>query len=374
MKLICSECRKEYGKDERIYKCGCGGVLEIEGKDVSFPKDKIKQRKTSIWRYREAIPIESNKDIVTLGEGFTPLVPVRIGSLEVMAKLDFLFPTGSFKDRGSSVMMSHVKGIGVREVIEDSSGNAGASVSAYSAKAGISCEIFCPSHASEGKLAQIRLYGANLNKVEGTREDTKKAVLEKAKDTYYASHNWNPYFLEGTKTIAFEIAEQLGWSSPENVICPCGNGGIYLGLYIGFKELIEHGIVNSMPKLFGVQSFACPPLYEAYKHSKDTPDPFTQKEKTIAEGVCLAKPIRGKAILKAVKETKGAMGIVNDEETIEGLRMLASQGLFVEPTSAIVAKALEKFVKNGIVKEGEKTIVVLSGSGLKAAGELSKII
>ena len=374
MKLVCPECGKEYGKDERIYKCGCGGVLDIEGKDVSFPRDKIKQRNPTIWRYREAIPIESNKNIVTLGEGFTPLVPVRIGSLEVMAKLDFLFPTGSFKDRGSSVMISHVKGIGVREVIEDSSGNAGASVSAYSAKAGISCEIFCPSYASEGKLAQILLYGAKLNRIEGTREDTEKAVLEKAKDTYYASHNWNPYFLEGTKTLAFEIAEQLGWSSPDSVICPCGNGGIYLGLYIGFRELMEQGIVDSMPKLFGVQSFACPPIYEAYKQGKDKPDSFTQTEKTIAEGVCLAKPNRGEAILKTVKETKGAMGIVNDKETIEGLKMLASQGVFVEPTSAIVVKALEKFVKNGIVKEGEKTIVVLSGSGLKVAGELSKII
>ncbi len=374
MKLICSECGKEYGNDEKIYKCECGGVLEIEGKEVSFPKDKIRQRSPTIWRYREAIPIESDKDIVTLGEGFTPLVPVKINGIETLAKLDFLFPTGSFKDRGSSVMMSHVKGIGVREVIEDSSGNAGASVAAYSAKAGISCEIFCPSHASEGKLAQIRLYGAKLNKVEGTREDTKKAVLKRAKDVYYASHNWNPYFLEGTKTLAFEIAEQLGWSSPENVICPCGNGGIYLGLYIGFKELMEQGIVNSMPKLLGVQSSACPPIYEAYKQGKEKPEPFTQKEKTIAEGVCLAKPIRGKAILKAMKETKGAMEIVNDGETIEGLKMLASQGMFVEPTSAIVVKALEKFVKNGIVKEGEKTIVVLSGSGLKAAGELSKII
>ncbi|MEE9323272.1 MAG: threonine synthase [Candidatus Aenigmarchaeota archaeon] len=373
MKFVCSECGEEYGKNDKIYKCECGGVLELGEKDVSFPKDKIKQRNPSIWRYREAIPIESDKDIVTLGEGFTPLVPLKIGGLDVMAKLDFMFPTGSFKDRGSSVMISHVKGMGVREIIEDSSGNAGASVSAYSAKAGISCEIFCPSYASKGKLAQIQLYGAKLNKVEGSREDAEKAVLKKAETVYYASHNWNPYFLEGTKTLAFEIAEQLGWKSPENVICPCGNGGIYLGLYIGFKELIEQEIVSEMPRLFGVQSFACPPLYEAYKHGKGTPEPFTQTEKTIAEGVCLAKPNRGKEILEAVKESKGAMEIVNDDEVIEGLKMLASQGVFVEPTSAIVVKALEKSVKGGLVKKDEKTVMVLSGSGLKATGELSKM-
>ncbi len=374
MKLVCSECGKEYGNNERIYKCGCGGVLDIGGKEVSFPLEKIKHRNPTIWRYREAIPIESDRDIVTLGEGFTPLVPLKINGIEMLAKLDFLFPTCSFKDRGSSVMMSHVKSIGVRNVIEDSSGNAGASVSAYSAKAGISCEIFCPSYASEGKLAQIRLYGAKLKKVEGTREDTEKAVLEKAKDTYYASHSWNPFFLEGTKTVAFEIAEQLGWSSPDSVICPCGTGGGYLGLYIGFRELMEQGVVDSMPRLLGVQSSACPPLYEAYRQGREKPDPFTQKEKTIAEGVCLAKPNRGKEVLKAVKETKGAMGVVNDREVMEGLKMLAKQGFFVEPTSAVVVKALEKFVKNCVLKKDGKNVMVLSGSGLKAAGELSKII
>lgn len=371
MKLVCSECGNPH-ENEKMFKCKCGGTLELEGKEVSFPLDKIKQRSPSIWRYREAIPVDSGK-AVTLGEGSTPIVPVSVGGAEVLAKLDFMFPTGSFKDRGSSVMISKVRDLGVKEVIEDSSGNAGASVSAYSAKAGISCEIFCPSYASEGKLAQIRMYGAKLNKVPGTREDTEKAVLEKAGNVYYASHNWNPFFLEGTKTLAFEIAEQLGWKSPDSVICPCGNGGIYLGLYIGFKELVEQGVVDSMPRLLGVQSFACPPLYHAYKHSKETPDPFTQKEKTIAEGVCLAKPNRGKAILQAMKDSKGSMEIVNDNEVKEGLKVMASQGIFIEPTSAIVVKAFEKFVKSGIAKKDENNVVVLSGSGLKAIDYISKI-
>jgi threonine synthase len=373
-KLVCSECGREFPANERIYKCGCGGVLEIGGKDVGFPIEKIRQREPSIWRYREAIPVESDKNIVTLGEGFTPLVPLRIGGTETLAKLDFLFPTGSFKDRGSSVMMSYVKGIGIRKVIEDSSGNAGASVSAYAAKAGISCEIFCPSHASEGKLTQIRMYGAKLNRIDGTREDAEKAVLEKANKVYYASHNWNPYFLEGTKTLAFEIAEQLGWSSPDSVICPCGNGGIYLGLFIGFGELIEQGVVDSMPRLLGVQSSACPPLYKAYAEGTDMVKDFTQTEKTIAEGVCLAKPVRGKQILKAMKESGGGFRTASDKETVSGLKFLASKGIYVEPTSSMVVPAVEKFVSGGLAGKNEKTVIVLSGSGLKAGETLAKVI
>ena len=372
--MVCSECGKEYGKDEKRHRCGCGGVFELIEKNVAFPLDKIGRREPTIWRYREAIPVDSDGDIVSLGEGFTPLIPVKMMGMDVRVKLDFISPTGSFKDRGTSVMLSHVRSLGVDEVIEDSSGNAGASVSAYSAKAGMACEIFCPSYASEGKLTQIRFYGARLNKIPGTREDTENAVLEKAEGTYYASHNWNPYFLEGTKTMAFEIAEQLGWNSPDSVTCPCGNGGIYLGLYIGFKELMEGGIIDSMPKLLGVQSMACSPLYEAAREGKDNPDPFTQTERTIAEGVCLAKPGRGRAILRAMRASGGAMEIVNDEEVVEGIRTLATRGIFVEPTSAIVVKAMEKFVESGIIDRSGINVMMLSGNGLKAVEELSRMI
>jgi len=374
VEFVCSRCGKTYEKTERVYKCECGGVLELKGKNVSFPLRKIERRKPSIWRYREAIPIESDRHIVTLGEGFTPVVPVKIGEANVLAKLDFLFPTGSFKDRGSSVMVSYLRETGIRRIVEDSSGNAGASVSAYSAKAGISCEIFCPAYASEGKLVQIRLYGAKLTKVEGTREDTEKAVRKRAETVYYASHNWNPYFLEGTKTLAFEIAEQLGWEIPDNVICPCGNGGIYLGLHIGFKELMEEGVTDSIPRLFGVQSHACPPLYLAYKEGKDKPEPFTQTKKTIAEGVCLAKPSRGEMIMNVMKETDGGFEVVNERETREGIGTLAKQGIFVEPTSAVVVKALEKLTEKGVIGRDEKTVVVLSGSGLKATEIILKAV
>jgi len=370
--FICSECGRDYPADEKEYRCLCEGVFEMTEKEVSFPLERIRERKHTIWRYREAIPIESDKNIVSFDEGFTPLLPLKLKDFEVLAKLDFLFPTGSFKDRGSSVMMSFLKGLGVKRIMDDSSGNAGASIAAYAANAGISCEIFCPEYASGGKLTQIKYYGAKLNRIAGTREDAEMAAMERANkaNVYYASHNWNPYFLEGTKTLAFEIAEQLGWSSPDNIICPCGNGGVYLGLFIGFSELIEQGIVDSMPRLLGVQSSACPPIYNSYREGIDFVREFRQTEKTMAEGVCLARPVRGKIILRAVKQSKGSLETVRDDEVIRDLRLLASRGIFVEPTSAIVMPALEKFIKGGVMGKKEKTVLVLTGSGLKAADKL----
>jgi len=296
--LICSECERDYRIDEKSYQCVCGGAFELTEKNVSFPLKKIKGREPSIWRYREAIPVESDKNIVSFGEGLTPMVQMKLKDSEILAKLDFLFPTGSFKDRGSSVMISHVKSMGIRKVMDDSSGN-------------------------------------------------------------------------GTKTVAFEIAEQLNWESPDNIICPCGNGGVYAGLFIGFSELLEKGIVKKIPKLLGVQSSACPPIYNAYREKIDFAREFTQTEKTIAEGVCLAKPPRGQMILRATRQSKGAFEIVNDDEVIRGLRLLSSQGIFVEPTSAIVVPALEKFNKSGTIGKKEKTVLILTGSGLKATDTLA---
>jgi len=300
----------------------------------------------------------------------TPLIPLVYKNFNLIAKLDYVFPTGSFKDRGASVLITKVKEMNVKKIVEDSSGNAGAAISAYSAKAGIQCEIFCPSYASKGKLTQILLYGAKLNRIHGTREDTAKAVLREAKRVYYASHNWNPFFLEGTKTVAYEISEQLDWNSPDNVVCPCGNGGIYLGLHMGFKELINEGIIDKIPRLLGVQSDVCCPLYNSYKENKEFVEPVIQRKKTIAEGICLANPSRGKLIIKAMKETKGAMTIVSDREVIEGLKILSRKGIYVEPTSAVVVKALDKFEKEKIIEKDEKTVIILSGSGLKATETL----
>lgn len=370
--FICSQCHRKFPITRFQYNCDCGNSLELI-KNVTFPLEKILQRRHTLWRYQEAIPIENKENIVSFGEGMTPLVDFLYKDFNLKVKIDFLFPSGSYKDRGATVLISKLKEIGVESIIEDSSGNAGAAIACYSAKAKIKCEIYCPESTSEGKIAQIQLYGAKVRKIPGTRADTSHAILENAKKYYYASHNWNPFFLEGTKTVAYEIADQLNWNSPDAVICPVGFGSIYLGLYIGFKELFEKKVIKKLPKLLGVQSNTCCPIYKAYIKKSDNILKYTQKNQTLAEGICSEKPIRNNLILNALKETNGSFVTVSENEIIKGTKSLASQGLYVEPTSAFVLPAIYKFYDNNIINPNQTVVIILTGSGLKSTEKIAKL-
>ncbi len=369
----CHACNRTYSIDTLRYKCDCGGVLNLKKEGNAFPLDEISGRSSTLWRYREAIPVSNDSSIVSLGEGMTPLLPFHDIESKHYLKLDFISPTGSYKDRGASVLISKLKELGIREVVEDSSGNAGAAIAAYCARSEIGCTIYCPASTSKGKLAQIGAYGARLKLIEGNRAATTEAVLEAAETTYYASHNWNPFFLEGTKTVAFEIAEQLGWRAPDHVICPIGFGSVYLGLYIGFGELCRKGIIERIPHLHGVQSAACSPIYTAYSENgkiKRTPQTY----ETLAEGIAAEYPIRGEMILEAQRETDGVFTVVSEEDIKAGIQALAGRGIYVEPTSAVVVKAFDKFVEAGITGRGDTVVSILTGSGLKATEKLMKIL
>ncbi len=321
----------------------------------------------SLWRYREALPIGEETEIVTLGEGMTPLVPLDVNAPEHFVKLDYLCPTGSYKDRGASVLLTHLKALGVETVVEDSSGNAGAAIAAYSARAGIHCTIYCPESTSKGKLRQISAYGAELKLVAGNRMATTEAVKLAAETICYASHNWHPFFLEGTKTLAYEITEQLGWRAPTYVLCPVGFGSIYLGLAIGFRELQVQGIIESVPRLLGVQPKVCCPIYNAYTENGTSISRMKQTRDTLAEGITAELPIRADNILEALHLTNGAFTTVNDTDIEEGMKTLAAKGIYVEPTSAVVVKAYQKFRESGIIKDGDLTVSILTGIGLKAS-------
>ena len=292
---------------------------------------------------------------------------IEFGSHRVLLKIDYLFPTGSFKDRGATVLISKARELGIQRVVEDSSGNAGSAIAAYCAKARIECKIFVPPKASSGKLVQIQSYGAHLKKIEGSREKTAEAARRVASSIYYASHCWNPFFLHGTKTFAFEIWEQLGWKIPDVLVLPIGHGTLFLGAYLGFKELKEAGKVKKMPRLVGVQSAACAPLYHAFKKGWTDPSPMGEKL-TLAEGIAIGKPFRGRQILNAVRETDGEIVAVTEEEIKRAWKEMGRSGYFIEPTSAATIAGLKKILKN---IKNEVVVSTLTGTGLKTAEKVS---
>jgi threonine synthase len=328
-----------------------------------FPRAEIARRPATLWRYREALPLERPEEGVSLGEVMTPLVPLELPRGRVLLKCDQQLPSGSYKDRGSAVMLSAIREMGIDHILEDSSGNAGASIAAYAARAGVRADIFAPEAASPGKLAQIAAHGANLVRVPGPRSNAAAAALEAASTTYYASHCWNPFFLHGVKTLAFEIVEQLDWQMPREVIVPAGNGALLLGLWLGFDELRLAGVIPRWPRLVAVQAAACAPVYHAWR-GESAPEAGA----TIAEGIAIANPVRLREIRSVVNLTGGRVVTVSEEEIVFALRYLAGNGFFVEPTSAAApAACLAQGAEAG-------SVVVLTGHGLKAAAQVAQSI
>ena len=372
--MCCARCDKRYEADDRRWQCSCGGVLDLLLPPSRISPDLVQQRPPDLWRYREALPPLASQ--ISLGESMTPLIPFDHRGRAIWLKCDYLLPTGSYKDRGAAILMSHLQAMGIQRVVEDSSGNAAAALAAYAARAGIDIEVFCPASASPGKLAQIKLYGAKLRLIDGPRQRTTEALEHHVRATgdFYASHLWHPYFLEGVKTVAFEITEQNGWQAPGVVICPVGAGSILLGLYKGFTELRQAGVIERLPRLFAVQAANICPVYQAYEHHDSDVPPMAAPQPTLAEGIALPRPVRGPMLLQALRETDGGVTVVSEEEIRQGLVILGRCGICVEPTSAVVIKAFEHLEDAGIVQSHEQVVLVLSGFGLKAGSVLQQLV
>ncbi|MDZ7295570.1 MAG: threonine synthase [candidate division KSB1 bacterium] len=367
--LVCQACGATYSLDEPRWRCKCGGVLDVEFAPA-FDLARIRQRPPTLWRYREALPIRDDANRVSFCEGLTPLIETEIGGRSVFVKQEHLFPTGSFKDRGASVLVSKIRELGIRRVVEDSSGNAGCAVAAYCARADIECEIFVPADTAEAKLTQIRLYGARLRRIPGTREDTARAAWDAAQHKYYASHVWNPFFLQGTKTFAYEVCEQMGWQAPDTVVLPVGHGTLLLGAYIGFRDLQGAGIIGRLPKLIGVQAMASAPVYEAFLRGMEQPLTIA-KRPTIAEGIAIAEPVRGKQVLRVVRETNGRILAVEETEIADALLAMCRKGFYIEPTSAAAIAGVRRYIQQA--QPDEVIVSALTGHGLKATEKMAKI-
>ncbi len=367
VQMVCRACGAIHPEATGRWRCVCGAPLDVDF-EGAIDTRRIAGRPPGMWRYREALPVSADHHVVSFNEGFTPLIQVRIDGRLLTLKQENLFPTGSFKDRGASVLISRALELGVERVVEDSSGNAGAAVAAYAAKAGMACEIFVPESTSPGKLAQIRLYGAKLIRVPGTREATARAAMDAAERHFYASHVWNPFFFQGTKTYAFEIWEQLGFTAPDALIVPTGHGTLLIGAFLGFQDLLKNGLIARLPRMIAVQAAGCAPIYRMWRDQLPEIPPASSGD-TVAEGIAIAEPTRASQILDIVRETGGEVVSVTDHEIEKALLKICNQGLYAEPTSATAIAAFGKFTAS----VDECIVAPLTGHGLKSTEKMLKL-
>jgi threonine synthase len=346
--------------DEPIWISKNGKLLNIQF-EAKFDIKKIKNSNKRLWRYEDAIALDQTKGIVSMNEGFTPLEKIKLNKKEVYIKHEHLFCSGSYKDRGATTLITKAKQLGIKKIVQDSSGNAGCAIAAYAAKAQIECDIYLPQNTNESKIIQMQAYGATINKVKGNRKDTSIAAYKAAQINYYASHCYNPWFFEGTKTFAFEICEQLNWKCPDSVILPAGNGTLIIGCYIGFTQLANAGIINKMPKIVAVQTAICSPLADKFFNIEKTENEYSSN--SIAEGIAIVNAPRSEQIIDAVIKTNGTFIKVTEDEIKNTWKKMAQTGFYIEPTSAATIAGVEKYI---LESDDEIIVSLFSGHGLKS--------
>ena len=365
MRVVCNDCGKLTDYTLDAWRCTCGGAWE-PADQPSFNIKKINPADTSIWRYGKLLGLDVHSPYEQMGVGRTPLVPIELFGKQVHLKLEYLMPTGSFKDRGVNPMVNQLMYMGVQSMVEDSSGNAGASLAAHGARFGIHTQIFVPDYASPNKQHQISLYGVEMIKIAGSRKDTETAAQDAVGlGRTYASHAYHPAYLSGQMTAAFEVWEQLGKKAPDWILCPVAQGGQFLGFWFGFSRLLAAGLIDRLPRLVAVQSAQVAPLFHAWKAGLEDVPQVDPIGRTIAEGVSIARPVRGKRLLEAVYESDGLVMAISEEEIVLGQQLLAHKGFYVEPTSALVIAALKILVEKKI--DVTNALLTLTGNGLKGS-------
>lgn len=356
---VCGHCERPAAALD--WRCtACDGPLEITNLPA-FAADQLAHER-GVRRYRAMLPVDP---VVGLGEGGTPLEHVRMSGYEFWAKLEYFAPTASYKDRGTALLINHLLAHGVRAVAEDSSGNAGASLAAYAAAARMQARVYIPAHASDAKQRQITCFGAELRAVGGPRAAATAAceAAVASEGLIYASHAWSPFCIAGHMTCAWEIWEQLGRRVPDALICPVGQGNLFLGLARGFAALRAARLIERLPRLYAAQAAACAPIVSAWQANRDEPQPVAEQP-TAAEGIRITAPIRGREVLQAIRDTGGA-AIAVDEAAIQAAQHdLRRHGLLIEPTSAVAVAALPMI--RAALGNAATIVIPLTGSGLKA--------
>ncbi|MBU2559731.1 threonine synthase [archaeon] len=374
-RLKCIKCSEEYPHDKQTFICEkCQGLLEvsIDIDKVSADKDTFDKRPIGVWRYREFLPVGEGAKIITLKEGGTPLYPgeniqKKIGLDDLYIKNEGANPTGSFKDRGMTLGLTKALEFKATGVCCASTGNTSASLAAYAAKANLKCLVILPAgKIAVGKLAQAILHGAKVVAIRGNFDDALKLVRAASeKFDIYLLNSINPWRLEGQKTAAFEIIDQLGWQAPDRIIVPVGNCGNISAIWKGFKEFYNYGLIDKLPKMTGIQAEGASPVAQAFKEGKDDVVPFNNPD-TIATAIRIGAPVNAPKALAAVKESGGLLETVTDEEILNAQTLLAClEGIGVEPASAASIAGLVKLTKSSEIDTSEKIVCITTGHALK---------
>jgi threonine synthase len=373
--LKCRECGREYAP-KKIYVCeDCFGPLDViyNYDSTNIDKRALRDRPRTVWRYLELLPIANPSTIVDLGAGYTILHRAKrlaraLGLKEVYVKDDTVNPTYSFKDRPATVAVSKAVEFGSKAVGCVSTGNLAAATAAHAAKAGLPCYIFIPVGIELNKIVQATAYGANIIAVKGTYDDANVLAAQAAEiyDWAFLNINIRPYYVEGSKTLAFETCEQLGWSLPDHVIVPVASGALLCAIGKGFDEFKKLDLIeNSKIRVTGAQPQGCSPVVTAFKSNTDEVFPI-EKPNTIAKSLAIGNPGDGLYAVRRIRESGGVAESVTDEETIEAIKLLAkTEGIFTEPAGGVTIAVLKKLTESGEVSIDEKIVFYVTGNGLK---------
>ena len=362
MRFRCPVCGRTAGIGTPEPRCSCGALWELDHEPEPFSLDRIDKDQWSIFRYRRFMALEGDGwRKVTMGEGMTPVTEFEPG---VLFKMDYFMPTLSFKDRGAAVIVANCLDHGITRVVQDSSGNAGNSVAAYCARAGIECGIFVPEGTSPKKIDMIRAHGAECTVIPGSRDHCAQVCRSKVEEegVYYANHVFDPLFYEGTKTYIYEVFEQLG-RIPEAVLIPTGNGTLYLGVIYGLEHLLRSGCIEKMPQIIAVQSENCDPLLKAAQAGMDRAADIVPGP-TIAEGIAIGKPARDREILRLARLYGVRFVHAPEDRIMDARAKIAAKGIYCEHTTAANYAGYEEYCR--LYGKPSECLIPMCGAGLKS--------
>jgi len=375
--IICPRCDHRFPLSRLLNLCTCGSPLLVrydpKKASANFSISSLQGRVSSLWRYRELLPLRDDANLVSLGEGFTPLLPAKslagkLGLKRLWIKDEAQNPTGSFKDRGLSLAISRAKELGVKKAAIPSAGNAGGSLAAYAARARIEAHVFMPRDTPIANQIEVQQYGARLTLVDGLINDCGRIINERktAEGWFDISTLKEPYRVEGKKTMGYEIAEQLNWTLPDVIIYPTGGGTGLIGMWKAFQEMEELGWIGSKrPRMVSVQASGCAPIVKAFGEGRETAEPW-QNAKTVASGLRVPQAVADFLMLRALRESNGMALSVSDEEMIAEIpRLGRAEGIFFCPEGAACAAALRRSMQNGWVKPTDEVVLFNTASGLK---------